>query len=638
MRSAYTGRTCRLPIRLLLAAGLAFLLAACGSSTQLNPGYPVLTMSASNSGSKFASYVVSVDSITLTNTNGSIVSLSPTSQVVDLVKLADVSELVSAFSVPYGTYKSATILLDYASLAANPSNLAVNVDGKPVTATLVGSDGVTAPTTVSVVITFDPAKPLVIALQKASPVHINFDLQAFNSIDTSAATPKVTVEPYVQMNPAAIDSTPLRARGSFVVAQNGYIAMNLRPFYNFSASLGAVLVYPTADAYYNVNGVVYTGAPGLAALASLPETTVVVAYGTLTGLAGPDSNSTTNPTFSAKEIYAGSSQENGLSYVAGMVSARAGNVLTMKGVTLNYYSGTNLFVLGAVVTIDSSLPVDADGLDVTGLSAESLSVGQYLYVSGTAPINSSGTPTYDSAGNLIFNATSAGGGTARLLHTRLWGGLSSATPTSATFDLVTLGIYAPNGYNFAGTGASAPSNPAAYVVNTGALDLSGTAADTLMAIDGNVTAFGSAPPDFTAIAVTPGSAIEQTLVVDWPSGEVAPFSSASSSGYVVNLSKATISASVDDIYTGPVGMSLKSLPASPLITTTGADQSNLQLSIGSTTLTTGMSMFATPAAFYTGVSTTLNGTNKIHRLVASGHYNSVSNTFVAGRISMALRE
>ena len=182
----------------------------------------------------------------------------------------------------------------------------------------------------------------------------------------------------------------------------------------------------------------------------------------------------------------------------------------------------------------------------------------------------------------------------RLLHTRLWGGLTATSPTSATFDLLSLGIYAPNGYNFAGTGSSTPADPAAYLVNTGTLDLSGIAARHADGHRRRHHAFGAAPPDFNAIAVTAGSSIEQTLVVDWPSREVAPFSSASSSGYVVDLSKATIGSFVDDIYTGPVGMNLKSLPASPLITTTGADQTNLQLSIGSTSLTTGMSMFATP--------------------------------------------
>jgi hypothetical protein len=265
------------------------------------------------------------------------------------------------------------------------------------------------------------------------------------------------------------------------------------------------------------------------------------------------------------------------------------------------------------------------------LSAQSISVGQYVYISGTVPLDSNGNFTYDSAGNLLFDAT---GGTARLLHTRLWGSLASSSAASATFDLLSLGVFAPSGYNFAGTGAT-PADPAAYLVNTGTLDLSGIGVGTLAAIDGAATAFGAAPPDFNATAVTAASSIAQTLVVDWPAGETHPFLSASSGGYVIDLSKTSIG-SIYAIYSGPAAMSLKALPASPLVTTAGADQNGLQLSVGSPTLTTGMSVFATPPAYYTGVAAALNGTSKIYRFVAAGHYNSVSNTFVAERIAMAL--
>src|SRR5450755_3712691 len=154
MRSESTGRTRRLPIRLLIAAGLALLLTACGKSTTLNPGYPVLSMSATNSGGKFASYIVSIDSITLTEQNGGVVLVSPVGEVVDLVKLSDISELVSAYSVPYGTYVSAAILFDYVS-----ASMVVNQNGQAVPASFVAPGG-TALSTVNVVVTFDPAKPL----------------------------------------------------------------------------------------------------------------------------------------------------------------------------------------------------------------------------------------------------------------------------------------------------------------------------------------------------------------------------------------------------------------------------------------------------------------------------------------------
>ena len=265
MRSAFTGRTRRLPIRLLLAAGLRFLLAACGSSTQLNPGYPVLTMSASNSGASSQATSSRWTTITLTGKERRDRVACAHGRLVDLVKLSDISELVSAFRCP--TELTCPRPSCSTTFAGTPACSSTSRQGDH--RHHRRSRGNTALGQVNVVVTFDPAKPLVVTLQQATPVHINFDLQAFNSINTSATTPAVTVQPYVAMNPASIDSTPLRARGSLVIAQNGYIVMNLRPFYNFSASLGAVVVTPTADAYYNVNGVVYTGAAGLAAMASL---------------------------------------------------------------------------------------------------------------------------------------------------------------------------------------------------------------------------------------------------------------------------------------------------------------------------------------------------------------------------------
>ena len=627
MRSESTGRTRRLPFRLLVAAGLALMLAACGSSTTLHPGYPVVTVTGTNSGLKFASYVVSVDQITLTEQNGAVVSLLSVAQQVDLAKAASISELVSAYSVPYGTYVSASILLDYTA-----ASISVNINGSPVAASFAGV-GDTALSTVSVVVTFDPAKPLVVALNEATPVHFDFDLLAFNTIAYSPI-PGVIVDPYVTLTPAALDQTPVRARGSFVVQQDTGFIMNLRPFYNFSALLGAVVVYPTADAYYNINGVVYRGPDGLAAMTDLPEATVTVAYGTVTGLSGPDSTTATNPTMSATEIYAGTAQENGLSYVAGMISARSGDVLTVKGATLNYYSGGQSFYPNALVTIDAGLPVAMDGVVVSGLNSQSLSVGQAVYISGSAT-DSAGNVTVDASGNLLLDAATSAGGTARLNHTRLWGVLTAATPTTATFDVVSLGIYAADGYNFAGTGASTPANPAAYLVNPGTVAID-SAVGSFFAIDGDVTAFGTAPPDFTATSLVAGSDTEQTLVVQWPLGEVAPFSSASSAGYVVDLSKVSLG-QIQGVFTGPTSILLKTLPASPLITTTGADQSALVLSVGSAaTTTTGVSVFSTPGGYYTGVHAALNGTNKLRALVAVGHYDILSNTFVAQRISMAL--
>ncbi|MBS0577628.1 MAG: hypothetical protein JSR36_00035 [Proteobacteria bacterium] len=635
MRSEYSGRTSRLPLSRLMVAGVVLLLAACGKSTTLHPGYPVLTMTATNSGYNFASYIVSVNSITLTAKGGGVVYMLPIAQTVDLAKLSDVAELVSAYSVPYGTYLSASLQLTFVSAQ-------VNVNGTPVPASFVTSNGsALSGGTSSVTITFDPAHPLEVALQQATAVNLNFDLMAFNSISSSTTAPVVTVQPYAVLRPSTVAGTPpVRARGQFVtVHDNGSFVMNLRPFFSLSgAGLGAVLVKPTANAYYSINGVSYTGAAGYAALSSIPVLTVVAAYGDITGLAGPDAYTQTNPTMSATEIYVGTSQENGLSIIQGDVSARAGNVVTVHGASVFFAcSGTIGYYPTAIVTLGSGTTVRQDGVDNNNLTTAAISVGQDVYFTGNDTPNDGSsnqcTPITDSGGNLLMDASI---GSARLLHTQLWGTLNSATATTATFDLLSLGIWPPSKYNFTGTGTP-PADPAAYLVST-PTDFSASSPGTLMSIIGGTAAFGAAPPDFIATGATAGSANQETLVVDWPSGEISPFLSASSAGYVVDLSKATLGA-ILDLYVGPTHTSIRDLPASPLITSAGADQTNLELSVGSTALTTGTSVFATPDSYYTnGVKVALNGTNKLYRLVADGHYNSVSNTFVAERITMALHE
>ena len=135
-------------------------------------------------------------------------------------------------------------------------------------------------------------------------------------------------------------------------------------------------------------------------------------------------------------------------------------------------------------------------------------------------------------------------------------------------------------------------------------------------------------------------------MVEWinGAGATAPFISASSSGLVVKLSNAALG-TIHEIRTGPAGPAntgpgvrdLTLLPTSPPFTIVGAAQADLRLAIGSATLSTGVSVFNSISGFATALSSTFKGTNKIYRLVAVGQYNTGTNTFVASRMSVALR-
>jgi hypothetical protein len=604
-----------------LAWGCAALLASCGGGSSTAPGTPVITLS--DTSGDFAAYRVAIDSITLTNSNGAIATPLLTTESVDLAALTDLAELLEVPAAPSGTYTSAALTLDYTT-----ASIWVNVNGQAVSAIAVDSTG-KALTTITITITFDPNHPLVITRGQSTRLAIDIDLAASNSINTSTTPATVTVRPFPVMTPAPADATLIRVRGRIVTVESGssdYV-MNVRPLTDLTSALGAVTVSTNAQTYFNINGVAYTGAAGLTAMASLPENSTSAAYGTLGDLSG------IKPGFHATAVYAGTSLESPVAqHIGGVVSARNGNTLTVHGATLLTFIPGNVgytatYANNATVTIGSATVVSEDGVAASALTPAAISVGQQLDVSGLGSV--------DTAGNITLDATA---GQVRLASTRIWGMLNSATAGSASLDVVSLGNFAPAGFNFAGTGTTA-ANPSAYVVNTGSLDESATAANTLLQVDGIVNAFGSAPPDFTATAITAGTATEQRLVVEWVNGgATAPFLSDSSAGLVVDLNNANLG-TIHEIRTGPAALELKTLssfPASPLITTVGADQSKLQLAIGSASLSTGVSVFNSISGFATALTSTFNGSNKIYRLVAVGQYNIGTNTFVASRISVAL--
>ncbi len=60
----------------------------------------------------------------------------------------------------------------------------------------------------------------------------------------------------------------MRARGLYVTTltvPSGFF-MNLRPFFDLVSALGALTVNTNAQTYFNINGVAYTGAAGVAAI------------------------------------------------------------------------------------------------------------------------------------------------------------------------------------------------------------------------------------------------------------------------------------------------------------------------------------------------------------------------------------
>ncbi len=599
-------------------AVLSLVASGCGNNTFVF-GTPVITVSNSAPG-PFSSYLVGLIGVTLTRDDGTPVALVPNEvqeEQVEFTSLTDLSELFGAPAIPTGTYLSASISVDYTGAV-----IYVDVNGKSQPATIVSATGA-AVTQVTYTVTFDPAHPLVVQQGVSTPVDLNFDLSASSVVNAAVSPVKVVVQPFLTLNTAPVQMKSIRSRGVFVAADTnaGIFTMNTQPFFDIqSQPFGAVTVQTTAQTTYNIDGTSYTGAAGLAAVSHLQVNTVVAAYGTLGSLSG------ITPAFNATQVYAGTSVESPLQdRASGVISARTGNTLTVHGATVFTRGGSVTYLPDLPLTVGDSTVVNIDGQpSAVGPDQQSISVGQQVDVGGNL--------IPDSAGKIASMDATAG--QVRLSLTPVWGTLNAgATAADVSLDLLSLGGFAPAAFNFAGTSAAAgpATNPAAYRVSTGTLDESATAAATLLRMDGFVTAFGQAPPDFTAIAATPGTSTEQALVIDWISGgATAPFSSASTAGLVVNIANTHLG-TAHAVQTGPASLDLTHPAVSPLIvadtTMTG------HFAIGNATK--GVFEFNTFAGFLTKIGSTLNGTNALQKLVALGHYDAATGTFTAYRIDLA---
>ena len=606
----------------VLVLGGTALLASCSGNTNISYGTAVVTLSDVSGG--FTSYIVNIDAITLTRSDGIVVAVLGTQETVDLVKVGDLTELVEAPAVPAGTYTALTLTLDYTAQIAGI--ITVDVNGVPTDAAAKDPSG-NAMSVSTLTVTFDPKNQLVITAGACTRLAIDVNLAASNSVDLTTSPPTVTVRPFVTATVAPVDQTVMRARGIFVIAQpssSDYI-VNMRPFNDLVSALGALTVNTTSSTYFNINGVVYSGAAGLTAMQSLLISTPIAAYGTLGSL------STITPSFNATAVYAGTSLEDPLAdFLTGTVSAVSGDTLTLHGVSYVPRIGLptlRIFYADIPVTVGPATIMSEDGVAASGLSTQSVSVGQRITVSGQATEDTTFLLTsLDATGQ-------APKGQVRLQPTPVWGTLNSGASGSMSLDVLSLGDFAPSALTFAGTGTTSANDAVAtsYAVDTPGIDESATPATTLLEAVGFVTPFGSAPPDFTASAVTAGTATPQTLVVEWNGGAASPFSSASSAGLVVDLSNANLSSTVRYIATGPTTTDLTTLPASPTIAFAAGGA--LTLAVGNTL---SIDVFNDPSGFATQLSTSLNGTNLVYRLVCVGQYSSATNTFTATQVAVNL--
>jgi hypothetical protein len=592
--------------------------AACSSSSC---GPAMLTMTDAKG--DFLSYTVNMTSLQLQTASGATVETLPAVTKVDFAQLVDLTEVISAGQIPAAEYVSATLTLDYAG--ANIT--ADDGTGKAMALKPVDSNGaaIAAPVTVSVKL--DNAHHLLITAGRTGRLAFDFNLAASNKVDLTAMT--VAVSPTLVATVVPSDNKKVRVRGQLVSASttaNDFV-LKVQPFHDQSKTNGQATITVGMATTYQVNGMAYVGAAGLAALAALPADTMVAAFGML---------QTSSQSFTATTVLAGTSFENpSKDLVSGTVIARSGNTLTLRRATLCRRDGDfGSESHDVTVTVADGTAVTEEGM--TGkFTIADISVGQHIDAFGMV---SSDSASGASGGNDSSKTLDATAGAVRLDMTSAWGVVTAMASGSVTVNLQTLDGLPVSAFNFAGTGTAAASDASAtaYVIDTGALSQTGLAVKSPARVMGFVTPFGKSPPNFTAATLVNFSGVPEALVVDWAQkGSATAFAGLTATSTTLTLDLTGVD-KLHFIQIGPQTFDLTTLATPPTLMA-DATAMNGVFAIGHRGKYK-TENFNTFAAFIAALSADLTPSATVVDLAATGQYDSTANTFAVTRLAVLIND
>lgn len=482
-----------------------------------------LAISLTDAVGDFGAYTVDVLNLTLTKANGAQVSTLPLSARIDFAQYTEMTEFLTAATVPLGAYVSATMTLDY----TNADIWVEDEHGDNVQVeTILDPEG-SPISTLTVTVQLEDRNRLVIAPGVAAHLLLDFDLKATNQVTFDQGTPVLTVDPFLVADVNRMPNRWHRIRGLLdaVEPSQSSFSLFLRPFFcplsGHDRPYGSRTVLTDEQTLFEINGTSYEGSDGLQAMAALDPLTAVVALGDLKF----------DPLrFEASQVYAGSSVPGGDSdVVKGNVIARQGDTLTVKGATLIRNDGAIVFNDQVTVLLADDTVV-ARQLSVDPYDKDDISVGQRVAIFGTL--------TDDDPLSLELDATQ---GAARMRLTTLRGtavALDEEDPTAQlTMNVQSIDHRRIEIFDFSGTGTDSAddADPESYQIDTGALNLSPLQIDGPVKVRGFVEPFGQAPPDFAAQTIVTVDEVRTLMKVDWrpPSGEA--FSTLSAEQLVLNL-------------------------------------------------------------------------------------------------------
>lgn len=551
----------------------------------------------------FLVYNVAVTSLSLTRNDGMEVELLPQSSELDFAQYIELSELFTAAQIPSGIYTSGTITLDY-------SGADVQVEHGDVAepATVVDANG-TPVTTLELELSLGNRNSLLVKPGIPAMLELDFDLESSHEIDFGTTPVTATITPVFYANVQIEDGKTQRLRGPLgqVSIDESVYTINLRPFHRRTGDFGSIRIHTSADTQFEIDGAVYTGADGLAALAAKGVGTATIAIAELDADARQ---------FNASEVYAGSSVPGGeLDGARGVVTARTGDTLTLHGALLIRTDGSVSYSNVLTVTLGPDThvtrPVSGDG----NLGKEAISVGQQVTVLGTA-------------NGLQLDAST---GWVRMGFTHLNATAVLVNGTELLLAVDNINRRRVSLFDFSGTGITPAddADPANYQVDITGLTLNGIDGGEPVRVSGFMTAFGLAPPDFDAWSVANFESAHAVVDITWDNSTAA-FVNLDASGIVPNLTDPLLG---DRHHLRRGGISTDIAVSGNTFTITGT-ASDFGLYVIHTP--DAVTVYANFWSFVAALTTALDGSVGVNRLHAGGGYDAATDTLAARRLVVIL--